>query len=155
MGSSVTRVCARAVSPKVNTGCREQEVCRLRWDWEVRIPELETSVFIIPGDVVKNREDRLVVLNRVARWVIEEVGGQHSERVLSYKDKPIESMNNSAWKRARIAGGLPQVRIHDLKHTFGRRLRAAGVPLETRRVLLGIAMETSRRTTRCRKLPNC
>ena len=33
--------------------------------------------------------------------------------------------------------GLPQVRIHDLKHTFGRRLRAAGVPLETRRVLLG------------------
>ncbi len=32
---------------------------------------------------------------------------------------------------------LPQVRVHDLKHTFGRRLRAAGVPLETRKVLLG------------------
>ena len=29
------------------------------------------------------------------------------------------------------------VRVHDLKHTFGRRLRAAGVPLETRKVLLG------------------
>lgn len=28
-------------------------------------------------------------------------------------------------------------RVHDLKHTFGRRLRAAGVPLETRKVLLG------------------
>ncbi len=27
--------------------------------------------------------------------------------------------------------------MHDLKHTFGRRLRAAGVPLETRKVLLG------------------
>ena len=27
--------------------------------------------------------------------------------------------------------------MHDLKHTFGRRLRAAGVSLETRRVLLG------------------
>ncbi len=27
--------------------------------------------------------------------------------------------------------------MHNLKHTFGRRLRAAGVPLETRRVLLG------------------
>jgi integrase len=27
--------------------------------------------------------------------------------------------------------------VHDLKHTFGRRLRAAGVPLETRKVLLG------------------
>ena len=32
----------------VNTGCREQEICRLRWDWEVNIPELETSVFILP-----------------------------------------------------------------------------------------------------------
>ena len=27
--------------------------------------------------------------------------------------------------------------MHDLKHTFGRRLRAAGVPNETRKVLLG------------------
>jgi len=33
--------------------------------------------------------------------------------------------------------GLPQLRVHDLKHTFGRRLRAVGVPLETRKVLLG------------------
>ena len=30
-----------------------------------------------------------------------------------------------------------QVRVHDLKHTFGRRLRAAGVSLETSKVLLG------------------
>jgi integrase len=27
--------------------------------------------------------------------------------------------------------------VHDLKHTVGRRLRAADVPLETRKVLLG------------------
>ncbi|MBV1915869.1 MAG: site-specific integrase, partial [Pseudomonadales bacterium] len=33
--------------------------------------------------------------------------------------------------------GLKHVRVHDLKHTFGRRLRAAGVALETRKVLLG------------------
>ena len=29
------------------------------------------------------------------------------------------------------------MRVHDLKHTFGRRLRAAGVGEETRKVLLG------------------
>jgi hypothetical protein len=29
------------------------------------------------------------------------------------------------------------VRVHDLKNTFGRRLRTAGVQLETRKVLLG------------------
>ena len=69
---------------KVNTGCREQEVCQLRWDWEVEVPELETSVFIVPGERVKNCEDRLAVLNRVAKSVVEEVRGIHPEYVFSY-----------------------------------------------------------------------
>ena len=51
--------------------------------------------------------------------------------------KPIRYMNNTAWQTARKTAGLLQVRVHDLKHTFGRRLRTAGVPLETRKVLLG------------------
>jgi integrase len=34
---------------KVNTGCREQEVCKLRWEWEIRVPELGTNVFLIPA----------------------------------------------------------------------------------------------------------
>jgi integrase len=46
---------ARMALYKVNTGTREQEVCQLRWDWEVTVPELETSVFIVPGKIVKNR----------------------------------------------------------------------------------------------------
>jgi integrase len=33
----------------VNTGCRDQEVCSLRWDWEAPVPQVGTSVFIIPG----------------------------------------------------------------------------------------------------------
>jgi hypothetical protein len=33
---------------KVNTGCREQDVCQLRWDWEVPVPEIDTSAFIVP-----------------------------------------------------------------------------------------------------------
>jgi len=46
-------------------------------------------------------------------------------------------MNNTAWQSARKKAELSQVRVHDLKHTFGRRLRNAGVSLETRKVLLG------------------
>ena len=122
---------------KVNTGCREQEVCRLRWDWEVQVPELDTSVFIVPDSMVKNREDRLIVLNRVARSVIDDLRGMHSDSVFTFRGNPIKSMNNTAWKRARKNAELQQVRVHDLKHTFGRRLRAAGVPHETRKVLLG------------------
>jgi integrase len=46
-------------------------------------------------------------------------------------------MLNSAWLRARKEAELTQVRVHDLKHTFGRRLRAAGVSFEDRQDLLG------------------
>ena len=34
---------------QVNTGTREQEVAQLRWEWEIAILELETSVFVPPS----------------------------------------------------------------------------------------------------------
>lgn len=121
----------------VNTGCRDQEVCKLRWEWEVPVPELDTSVFIVPGRYVKNAEDRLIVLNRIATSVVEAQRGKHATHVFAYRDEPLTRMLNSAWLRARKAVGLPQARVHDLKHTFGRRLRAAGVSFEDRQDLLG------------------
>ncbi len=119
----------------VNTGCRDHEICHLKWKWEIRIPE--GSVFIIPAAEVKNREKRLVVLNRNALAIIEEVRGEHSEYVFTFRRKPITRMLNSAWKKARLRANLPQVRVHDLKHTFGYRLRSAEVCYEDRQVLLG------------------
>ena len=65
------------------TGCREAEVCRLRWDWELSVPELSTSAFIVPAHTVKNRTDRLVVLNRVAESVIDSVRGEHPDHVFT------------------------------------------------------------------------
>jgi len=46
-------------------------------------------------------------------------------------------MLNTAWLRVRKSVGLRQVRVHDLKHTYGRRLRSAGVSFEDRQDLLG------------------
>jgi integrase len=130
---------------KVNTGTRDQEVCNLLWEWECALPELGTSVFIIPAYAVKNRTDRLVVLNRLARAVVQEMRGQHPTHVFSHKGKPLYSMYGTVWKNARNRAGLPDVRVHDLKHTFGRRLRAAGVSFEDRQDLLG--HKSSRITT--------
>jgi hypothetical protein len=45
---------ARMALFKANTGCREQEVCKLKWEWEVQVPEISSSVFIIPGPHVNN-----------------------------------------------------------------------------------------------------
>lgn len=144
---------------KVNTGCREQEVCKLKWDWEISVPELGTSVFLIPADFggrhegsgVKNGDERLVVLNSVARSIIERQRGQSKEWVFPYNGTAMHRMNDSAWKKARVRAaklwqeehlrpahpGYLSIRIHDLKHTFGRRLRAAGVTEEDRKALLG------------------
>ncbi len=121
----------------VNTGLRNKEVCGLRWDDEIEIPELETSVFIVPKERVKNREDRLVVLNRVAKAVVERLRDDHPVWVFTYKGSPMQSMYTTAWREAREKVGLPFVRIHDLKHTYGRRLRSAGVSFEDRQDLLG------------------
>ncbi len=121
----------------VNTGCRDKEVCDLRWEWELNVPELETSVFVIPGSRVKNGDERLVVLNSISRSVVDERRGCHKTHVFDYEGHPLSRMLTSAWKRARIRTDLPQVRVHDLKHTYGRRLRAAGVTFEDRQDLLG------------------
>lgn len=123
---------------KVNTGLRNQEVCRLRWEWEYPIPELNTSVFVIPGEFSKNGLNRLVVLNSIAIQVITEVRDQHPVFVFPRPDgkSRIGNMNSRAWKKARQQSNIP-VRVHDLKHTFGRRLRAANVSLEDRQDLLG------------------
>jgi integrase len=58
------------------------------------------------------------------------------EYVFSYKGRPVTRMLNHGWMTARQKVGL-SVRVHDLKHTYGRRLRAAGVSFEDRQDLLG------------------
>jgi integrase len=113
---------------------------QLSWNWEVQVPELDTSVFILPITEqfrTKNSQERVVVLNSIARRVIDEQRGKHAEFVFTYRGNPIKSILNSAWKRARARAGLSAVRAHDLRHTFGHRLRAAGVTFEDRQDLLG------------------
>ena len=82
---------ARMALFKVNTGLRDAEVCALRWEWQVPIPELSTSVFIIPKEWTKNGRDRLVVLNSVARSVLKEVRGEHPQFVLQWVSSPLAS----------------------------------------------------------------
>lgn len=94
---------------------------------------MNTPEFIILESFVKNGDESLVALNRAAMSVMESTRGKHAAHVFCYQRKPVLRMLNGAWE----AVGLPQVRVHDLRHTFGRRLRAAGVSFEDRQDLLG------------------
>jgi integrase len=102
---------------KVNTGLREQEVVNLRWQWESSIPELGASIFVI----------------------------------FTCEGRPVTHIYNSGWKAARRRAavryerelgrpcpqGFCSIRVHDLKHAYGHRLRVAGVSFEDRKLLLG------------------
>lgn len=122
----------------LNTGVRDDVVCNLRWEWEVFLGELGCSVFIVPPRYVKGRKGwRPLVCNRVAQSILDEQRGKHPEFVFTYQrgknhePHAVETMNNNGWQTARKAVGLQDVRVHDLRHTVGMRLREAGVREET------------------------
>ncbi|MEE9451212.1 MAG: tyrosine-type recombinase/integrase [Gammaproteobacteria bacterium] len=129
----------------VNTGCRVQEICNLQWQWEQSLSNddnddsvfKDASVFIVPEQLVKNSKDRLIVLNQTAKSVVDSMRDKHATHVFSYQGHPLKQMCQDGWDDARKRAGLDDVRVHDLKHTFGRRLRAAGVSFEDRQDLLG------------------
>jgi len=128
----------------LNTGARDAPACSLRWEWEVRSPELRYSIFIVPKDAViesngkvrgavkGRRRDRVLVLNRVAQSIVEAQRGKHRTHVFAYRGHPVQTMNNTAWQNGRRDAGsedpyLADLRVHDLRHTVGMRLREANV----------------------------
>lgn len=133
----------------VNTGARDENVCGLQWQWEVPVPELKRSVFVIPAEFFKTQRKHVLILNDVAWAIVQRRRGTDATYVFTYtppgKDnkKPVRvaTQNNSAFQKARADVDLKQVRVHDLRHTFGQRLRDAGVSEEDRSLLLGHAVE--------------
>lgn len=133
----------------LNTGARDEVVCNLQWSWEVPIPQLGISVFVVPKEHVKGEEkrktDRVLVCNTVAQSIVERQRGKHETHVFVYRRervknkhlepkmayRPVEVMNNTAWQNGRKKAGLGDLHVHDLRHTVGLRLREAGVPEST------------------------
>ena len=128
----------------VNTGVRKAELFGLRWSDMVPIPEIESYVFILRG--TKNGKDRAVICNSIARRAVEYQRGNASIYVFPSKRAQCEGSMvracNGVWRRAWEAAGMPSdplIRkgIHNLRHTYAHRLRAADVPVEDRDALMG------------------
>lgn len=111
----------------VNTGLRDENVCGLRWAWETHIPEVERSVFIIPASEYKTDVIHVAILNDAAWRIIEAQRAARSKRlqdagqteyikqprkdtefdfVFPYEDHRVDTMNNSAWEKARIRAAM-------------------------------------------------
>jgi integrase len=84
----------------------------------------------------------MVVLNSVAEGLIlSKYDNQQSGPVFTYQGKGLKTINGAAWKTALSAAvdayeetigiqcreEFQHLRVHDLRHTVGHRLRVAGV----------------------------
>lgn len=122
------------------TGCRKRELLDAKWD-EV---DLEKKVWRIP--TTKTGKPRHVPLSEDAIAVLQQIrnSGKCPYIVPNPKTlKPFQSIFNS-WDSARRAAKLPDVRIHDLRHSAASNLVNAGQSLYVVAKVLG---HTQTRTT--------
>jgi len=116
----------RMVLFAVNTGLRDSNVCGLEWIWEVSVPEVGRSVFVIPPEAFKVKRSHVVILNDAAWSIIQGQRGKDPIWVFPYQGRRIGTMNNSAWQRARRNAGLSSVRIHDLAPHLCHKIARGG-----------------------------
>jgi integrase len=134
----------------INSGAREQEICSLAWRNEVVAPGLpKGSVWWIPPEIRKgnsrkrasDQSGRYLICNATARSIINSQRDNDDDLVFPGPKGQMTRMNNSGWRTAWEKAGLPtegiKKGVHNLRHTFGVRMEAAGIPWEYRKVLLG------------------
>ena len=121
---------------KLNTGIRRGELFNLK----VSDLDLNARLLTVVGEGAKSGQTRQVFLNDVAfqtlvTWLNQT---QNSELVFpSPKTGKRFDNINKAWREIRTKAGLPDLRLHDLRHTFGTRLAHDRVDLVTIKELMG------------------
>ncbi len=125
-----------------HTGLREQAQTALRWEWQVELPMLDSTAFIIPREHMKfgkkMQGEWLLVLNSVAAEIINRWKEKHPEIVFpTTQGNQHYRFRNTHFKNARKAAGLEgKADWHSARATFATRLRAAKVGEEDREYLL-------------------
>ena len=121
-----------AIRLLVLTGCRRSEILGLRWEHvdlgagELRLPDSKTGA-------------RLVPLSPAAAAVIADLPRTPGNPWVIPGRNPGAPLRNLQypWEILRARAGLPEVRIHDLRHSFASRALALGESLPMIGELLG------------------
>jgi integrase len=127
---------ANAVRLLLLTGARRGELLAARW---VDI-DLDAGVWTKPGGTTKQKTEHRVPLSTAAvqllvgmrkqaaddsEWIFPARGGGHRPHI------------NEAWIRLRKAADVPDVHLHDLRHTYASVLASSGLSLPVIGALLG------------------
>lgn len=130
--SSESKSAITAIRLLMLTGCRLGEIITLKWDYvdlkarELRLPDSKTG-----AKVVHFGETAVDVLKSIERvegnpWVV--TGRKDGARLTDLQHP---------WRRIRTRAGLPELRIHDLRHSYASGALALGEGLPMIGKLLG------------------
>ena len=128
------------------TGARKREVLDAQWcDFD-----MNNMLWIIP--ITKNGKKRILPITEPLQELLKQVPKQSKYLFTSPKtNKPYVTIFQS-WNTARTKAKLPEVRIHDLRHTYASALVNAKCSLYEVQVLLGHS--TAKMTQRYAHLSN-
>ena len=127
-----------AIRLLIFTGARCGEIQNLRWEWvqppRLMLPDSKTGA-------------KIIYLNRQALAVLDDIPNQSDEGLVfpaPQSDGPINMTN--CWPKIREVAALPDVRLHDLRHSFASVAIQNNISLMVIGKLLGHALaETTAR----------
>ncbi len=105
----------------VLTGLREANVSGLKWAQV----DLDTGRLTIPSSHYKTKRIYSTTLSEAALTVLN-AQPRVSDYVFTYDGERVTRFNNHAFRKARVRAGLPNLRWHDLRHTFATWIAQAG-----------------------------
>ena len=127
------RTVASALVLMMLTGCRKTEALTATWDQF----DLEEGVWTKPSHHTKQKRTHRVPLNPAAVALLLGI-----ERKGDYvfpgriKDQPLQDIKK-AWETIRVDAKIPDVRMHDLRHTYASLLASQKLSLPIIGALLG------------------
>jgi len=128
-------VAARSIMLLLLTGARRNEITHAKWehlDWEKR-------TLLVP--VSKSGKPRTIALNAAAMDLLRLIRPGHGNPHIfpsPVTGQPSPSLH-FPWQRIRVRAGLPDLRLHDLRHSFASFLVNRGISLYVVQGLLGHA----------------
>ena len=114
------------------TGARKGEILSLRWEWV----DFENKTLNLPDS---KTGEKSVYLNAPALEVLSQLPRMEGNPFVIIGDKPGKHLVNiqKPWSRIRNEAGLPELRLHDLRHTFASIAVMGGMSLPMVGALLG------------------
>ncbi len=136
LGNTKSPVVPDIVKFLILTGARKSEVVNLPWS-EI---DLEDGLWTLPAERNKGKKQKVVPLSEGALGILKARAGNGSDWVFPNPKTglPMQHFHNT-WDRIRKNADLPDLRIHDIRHSFASFLINSGHSLYEIQKLLGHA----------------